>query len=435
MFARRCPYLHSPPVASSAPALLDSDLGYLRRNDDQSTCPTARVSAQRHRDRRHRCRAAGPERPRPAWTQRPRPCVAPGAAATVRCSRRPTSATACSRIALPEGFSYRSFSLAGTMMSDGHRVPLAHDGMGVFNMRERQVPPRAQSRRPQRARRGLGGDRRGQVVRHQGRRRHDHARDQPVHPRARAPLAQPQRHDRELRGRHHTVAVVDHVRGNQCRAAPAGWLKQHGYCFDVPAGADSLVPAVADSGDGSLLTRSRHRRPEHAHRLRDRGQQRRWRVERILSVHPEREGRSDAGRTPADAQRSSATSSTTPGTARPSARRFRSPGWTSRIRTRRAQPRRRSSIRDARLAARASVASKVAGGATAPSTSRTRAAGRPASARSGSSVGRIGHTADADVDLRVEVRPSWTSRTTSRCPRRARCCSAKTAAANSICGA
>ena len=31
------------------------------------------------------------------------------------------------RISLPEGFSYRSFSVAGSMMSDGHRVPLAHD--------------------------------------------------------------------------------------------------------------------------------------------------------------------------------------------------------------------------------------------------------------------------------------------------------------------
>jgi hypothetical protein len=38
------------------------------------------------------------------------------------------------RMALPEGFQYRSFSAAGDLMSDGNRVPLAHDGMGVFNM-------------------------------------------------------------------------------------------------------------------------------------------------------------------------------------------------------------------------------------------------------------------------------------------------------------
>ena len=38
------------------------------------------------------------------------------------------------RIALPEGFQYRSFSPAGATMSDGNPVPLAHDGMAVFNM-------------------------------------------------------------------------------------------------------------------------------------------------------------------------------------------------------------------------------------------------------------------------------------------------------------
>ena len=37
------------------------------------------------------------------------------------------------RMALPEGFKYRSFSVAGDTMSDGNLVPLAHDGMGVFN--------------------------------------------------------------------------------------------------------------------------------------------------------------------------------------------------------------------------------------------------------------------------------------------------------------
>jgi len=37
------------------------------------------------------------------------------------------------RIALPEGFEYRTFSPAGGFMSDGNRVPIAHDGMAVFN--------------------------------------------------------------------------------------------------------------------------------------------------------------------------------------------------------------------------------------------------------------------------------------------------------------
>jgi len=38
------------------------------------------------------------------------------------------------RIALPRGFKYRSFSHAGELMFDGNLVPLAHDGMAVFNM-------------------------------------------------------------------------------------------------------------------------------------------------------------------------------------------------------------------------------------------------------------------------------------------------------------
>jgi hypothetical protein len=38
------------------------------------------------------------------------------------------------RLAFPEGFQYRSFSVSGEVMSDGHRVPIALDGMAVFNM-------------------------------------------------------------------------------------------------------------------------------------------------------------------------------------------------------------------------------------------------------------------------------------------------------------
>src|SRR5215207_9577404 len=38
------------------------------------------------------------------------------------------------RLALPEGFQYRSFSVSGDVMSDGQIVPIAMDGMGAFNM-------------------------------------------------------------------------------------------------------------------------------------------------------------------------------------------------------------------------------------------------------------------------------------------------------------
>ncbi len=78
-----------------------------------------------------------------------------------------------SRISLPEGFSYRSFSLAGTMMSDGNQVPLAHDGMGVFNMANGKFRLVRNHEDRERAGRRLGGNRPGQVVRHQRRRRHD----------------------------------------------------------------------------------------------------------------------------------------------------------------------------------------------------------------------------------------------------------------------
>jgi secreted PhoX family phosphatase len=36
------------------------------------------------------------------------------------------------RISLPAGFQYRSFGVAGTLMSDGNLTPLAHDGMAAY---------------------------------------------------------------------------------------------------------------------------------------------------------------------------------------------------------------------------------------------------------------------------------------------------------------
>ena len=38
------------------------------------------------------------------------------------------------RIALPAGFTYRSFGIEGDPMTDGNPTPRAHDGMGVFDM-------------------------------------------------------------------------------------------------------------------------------------------------------------------------------------------------------------------------------------------------------------------------------------------------------------
>jgi secreted PhoX family phosphatase len=39
-----------------------------------------------------------------------------------------------SRLALPAGFQYRSFGVAGEMMTDGNPTPLAHDGMAAFQL-------------------------------------------------------------------------------------------------------------------------------------------------------------------------------------------------------------------------------------------------------------------------------------------------------------
>lgn len=47
-------------------------------------------------------------------------------------SPRPDLRDGVSRLALPEGFQYRSMSVAGQTMSDGAKVPLAHDGTAVF---------------------------------------------------------------------------------------------------------------------------------------------------------------------------------------------------------------------------------------------------------------------------------------------------------------
>jgi len=147
------------------------------------------------------------------------------------------------RIALPEGFQYRSFSPAGAMMSDGNPVPLAHDGMAVFNL--------------------PGGKFR--LVR-------NHEDRNP--PGAGTAAVDANAYDRKGGGT--TTLVVNpftrelesdfiSLSGTTVNCAggitpwgswvtceetnvgptPGGWQKQHGYCFDVPAAANGTVPAIA----------------------------------------------------------------------------------------------------------------------------------------------------------------------------------------------
>lgn len=47
-------------------------------------------------------------------------------------SPKPDLRDSVERIALPDGFLYRSFGVAGAPMSDGNPTPLAHDGMAAF---------------------------------------------------------------------------------------------------------------------------------------------------------------------------------------------------------------------------------------------------------------------------------------------------------------
>jgi len=147
------------------------------------------------------------------------------------------------RIALPEGFQYRSFSPAGALMSDGHRVPLGHDGMGVFNTsdgtfrlvrnhEDRNSPGTGSTAVDGNAYDAQGGGGTTTLVVN--------------------PFTRELEHDFiSLNG-----TIVNCAGGvtpwnswitcEETNAGPpSGWLKQHGYCYDVPAGANGTVPAVA----------------------------------------------------------------------------------------------------------------------------------------------------------------------------------------------
>jgi secreted PhoX family phosphatase len=154
------------------------------------------------------------------------------------------------RIALPRGFNYRTFSLAGTTMSDGNLVPLAHDGMGVFKMKNGSF----------------------RLVRNHEDRNGPGAGSTHIDPSA--------AYDAKAGGGTTTLVVDPYTRklrydflslcGTTVNCAggvtpwdswvtceetnvgvlnsngtPSGWLKQHGYCFDVPVAANKTVPAVA----------------------------------------------------------------------------------------------------------------------------------------------------------------------------------------------
>jgi secreted PhoX family phosphatase len=146
------------------------------------------------------------------------------------------------RMALPEGFQYRSFSVAGDMMSDGNRVPLAHDGMGVFNMPDgrfrlvRNHEDRNSAGNGSVAVDGNAYDRRGGGTT--------------------TLIVNP--FTRELEGDFVSLSGTavncaggvtpwgSWITSEETNVGPTatGWTKQHGYNFDVPAAANGTVPAV-----------------------------------------------------------------------------------------------------------------------------------------------------------------------------------------------
>ena len=127
-------------------------------------------------------------------------------------------------------------------MSDGRLVPLAHDGMGVFNMpdgkfrlvrnhEDRNGPGAGSVALDEHAYDARGGGGTTTLV------------DQPVHAAARADFV-------SLSG-----TIVNCAGGatpweswitceETTGGISAGWAKEHGYCFEVPASADGTVPAA-----------------------------------------------------------------------------------------------------------------------------------------------------------------------------------------------
>jgi secreted PhoX family phosphatase len=152
------------------------------------------------------------------------------------------------RIALPEGFQYRSFSPAGAVMSDGNLVPIAHDGMAVFNMsdgtfrlvrnhEDRNAPGAGTTAVDTNAYDARGGGGTTTLI---------------VNPITR----ELERDFTSLNGTIVNCAggVTPWGSWITCEetnaGVPQGWLKQHGYCFEVPAAADSSVPAIPLSDMG-----------------------------------------------------------------------------------------------------------------------------------------------------------------------------------------
>ena len=183
-----------------------------------------------------------------------------GALAPVADERDGVSASRC-----PKGSSTERSVPAGAVMSDGNKVPLAHDGMGVFNTADGKF--RLVRNHEDRNNPGLGSTAaRRQCLRRPGRRRHDDARRQSIHARAGARLHQPERDHRQLRRRSHAVGLLDHVRRDERRDA-VRLAQAARVLLRRPGLRERLGAGRRDSLDGPVFARGGHGRSQHLDRL------------------------------------------------------------------------------------------------------------------------------------------------------------------------
>ena len=203
-------------------------------------------------------------------------------------------------LALPRGFSYKTFGHAGSKMSDGLPTPGCHDGQALFHHSPGKV----------------------RLIR-------NHELDLDIPKIKQRSLTHKNAYDRaapagctsSLYDLHsgkllESFLVLNGTLDN-CSGAPtpwgswltceettdgikAGYEKPHGYVFEIPAQLEGPRRPGAAQGDGPLRARDRAGRPAHRHRLHDRGQRRSRR--RLLPLPAQQEGPPAPWRPAADAR-------------------------------------------------------------------------------------------------------------------------------------
>jgi secreted PhoX family phosphatase len=174
--------------------------------------------------------------------ERGRVLAAPGDGSYGPLAPTPDLRDGVARLALPEGFQYRSFGVAGETMSDGNLTPLAHDGMAVFNMPDGRF-------RLVRNHEDRNGPNAGSVGGPEGT-KYDAAGGGGTTTLVINPFTRELERDFiSLNGTIVNCAGGETPWGSwvTCEETNAGappWQQQHGYCFEVPASANGPVVAT-----------------------------------------------------------------------------------------------------------------------------------------------------------------------------------------------